>query len=86
MVCGDLYNTVVSWVSTHGRLNIILARMGAYTRDINCIRLYGGCYIAPLKCGTWALAQVTTVVCIYFDYFDVSIVLYTYVHMHSKQS
>ena len=26
-----------------------------FIRDINCIHLYGSCYINPLKFGTWAL-------------------------------
>ena len=34
-----------------------LARMGAFTQDINTIHLYGGCYIDPLKRGMWVLTQ-----------------------------
>ena len=44
------------WVSTHGRLNIT-RKFGPHRRlpsDVTSICLYGGCYIDPLKCGTWA--------------------------------
>ena len=59
MSTNSRYNTIVSRVSDHGRLNItivILGRMGAYLGS-NSIRLYRRCYSAPLKCGTWALSQ-----------------------------
>ena len=34
----------------------------ALTQDQNSICLYRSCYSGPLKCGTWALAQDTTVI------------------------
>ena len=49
--------TVVSWVSTHAYecLNIACD----FHPHINCIHLYGSCYIDPLKFGThsWVLAK-----------------------------
>ena len=53
--------TVVSKVSAHGHLNIS-HNFGPHghlpgLRDINCIHLYGSCYIDLLKCGRWVLTQ-----------------------------
>ena len=78
-----VYYTVLSRVSTHGRLNINsrLWTTWALTRDQDSIRLYRCCYSASLKCGTWALTQEralardTTVLYVY-----VHCILYTGVH------
>ena len=55
--------------SVPGKRPWVLKHIGPHgcmlTRDIASIRLYRSCYIDPLKCATWALAQGTTV-CRYF--------------------
>ena len=66
------YYTVVSWVSTHGHLNIHDRDFGLHGNIIS-IHLYRSCYIDPLKWGTWALtrewalARDTMVIVAYYD-------------------
>ena len=52
---------VVFWVSAHGCLNIHetlqFQQAWVLTWDINCMYLYGSCYIDPLKFGTWELSE-----------------------------
>ena len=47
---------VVSWVSTHGRLNKT-RDFGPHGRLPRIKIPYRSCYGGPLKCGTWALTQ-----------------------------
>ena len=49
-----LIESLVSRVSTHGRLNIT-RYLWVLTQDQNSVHLYRSCYSGPLKCGTWVL-------------------------------